>query len=388
MQHFHSIAGGLLGAVWLWRLVDAAFGMPKVDDITRKEWDVATKEATPRVTVVVPARNEAEGIQQCLSSLLAVDYPNLEVIAVNDRSTDRTGEIMDQLAATDAGKLRLKVIHVTKLPARWLGKTHAMWKAALEATGEWILFTDGDVVFRADTIRRAITYAEKSAADHLVLFPTMIMKSAGERMMIGLFQIMFVFGNRPWKVADPDAFDFIGVGAFNMIRKSAYEKIGTFEIMRLEVVDDLWLGKAVKQHRLAQRIVFGYGLISLRWAKGAMGVVGNLTKNFFALMRFNWAIALAAAVALAFLNLGPFAGVLLAHGWEKLGYGVALASIAAMYCGMSQKSKVSPMYFFAHPIGTVLLICTLVKSTWLALTQGGVTWRGTKYELAELKSKA
>ncbi|MCU1287127.1 MAG: glycosyl transferase, family 2 [Acidobacteriales bacterium] len=388
MHQFHSIAGGLLGAVWFWRLVDAALGMPKVDDINRPEWDVPTGQSAPRVTVVVPARNEAEGIQQCLSSLLALDYPNYEVIAVNDRSTDRTGEIMDEIAATEAGKKRLKVIHVTELPARWLGKTHAMWTAGLQATGEWILFTDGDVVYRADTIRRAIAYAEKSAADHLVLFPTMIMKSAGERMMIGLFQIMFVFGNRPWKVADPDAFDFIGVGAFNMIRKSAYEKIGTFEIMRLEVVDDLWLGKAVKQHRLAQRIVFGSGLISLRWAKGAMGVVGNLTKNFFALMRFNWAIALGAALALAFLNLGPFVGIALAPGWQKLGYGVALASIAGMYCGMSRKSKVSPIYFFAHPIGAVLLIYTLVKSTWLALTQGGVTWRGTKYGLAELKSKA
>jgi glycosyltransferase involved in cell wall biosynthesis len=386
MHTFHNIAGGVLGAVWVWRMVGAAIGMPKVDDITRPEWD-ATGDAArfqPRVSVVVPARNEEDGIGECLSSLLAADYPNYEVIAVDDRSSDRTGEIMERIAATDAGKQKLKVIHVAELPLRWLGKTHAMWSAAAQATGEWILFTDGDVIFRADTLRRAVAYAEHSRADHLVLFPTMIMNSAGERMMIGFFQAMFVFGNRPWKVADPDAFDFLGVGAFNMIRKSAYEKIGTYEAMRLEVVDDLWLGKAVKENRLAQRIVFGNGLISLHWAKGAMGVVGNLTKNFFALLRFKWWIAVAAVVGLAYVNIVPFIGVLFAPGWSKLGYGLALVAIAGLYGGMSRKSKVPPIYFLAHPVGAVLVIYTLMKSTWLVLSQGGVTWRGTKYALDEL----
>jgi glycosyltransferase involved in cell wall biosynthesis len=360
--------------------------MPKVDDITRPEWDLASGESAPRVTIVVPAKNEAECIEQCLRSLLAQDYPNYEVIAVDDRSSDTTGEIMDRIAATDAGKQKLNVIHVTELPPRWLGKTHAMWKAAEQGSGEWILFTDGDIVFREDTVRRAIGFAERSKGDHLVLFPTVTMKSAGERMMIGFLQTMFVFGNRPWKVADPDAYDFMGAGAFNMIRKTAYEKIGAFEALRLEVIDDLMLAKAVKKNRLAQRIAFGYGLITLRWGKSAMSVVGNLTKNLFAMMMFKWPLALAAAIALAFLNLGPFLGMFIAPGWAKLGYGLALMSIASMYLGMSRLSKVSPMYFFAHPVASVLMIYTLLRSTWLALSQGGVTWRGTKYALDELRN--
>jgi hypothetical protein len=216
----------------------------------------------------------------------------------------------------------------------------------------------------------------------------MIMKSAGERMMIGFFQAMFVLGNRPWKISDPDTYDFMGAGAFNMVRRSAYEKVGTFEALRLEVVDDLMFAKAIKQNRLAQRIVFGHGLISLRWGKSAMSTVGNLTKNIFALMRFKWPIALVAAVALVFLNLGPFVGVVVAPGLSKIGYGVALFSIASMYWGMSAKSNVSPIYFFAHPVASVLVVYTLAKSMWLALSQGGVTWRGTKYELEELRSKS
>src|SRR4051812_42454149 len=155
MHMFHYIFGGLLGAVWVWRMVGAAIGMPKVDDIRRPEWDSSAEDSAPRVSVVVPARNEEAGIGECLSSLLSMDYPDYEVIAVDDRSSDRTGEIMDGIATTEAGKQRLKVIHVAELPPRWLGKTHAMWSAAKESGGEWILFTDGDVVFRADTLRRA-----------------------------------------------------------------------------------------------------------------------------------------------------------------------------------------------------------------------------------------
>ncbi len=96
------------------------------------------------------------------------------------------------------------------------------------ATGDWLLFTDADVVFRADALRRAMVYAEREHADHVVLFPTMVMESVGERMMIAFFQSQFVFARRPWKVADPKSHDAIGVGAFNLIRREAYERVGTY----------------------------------------------------------------------------------------------------------------------------------------------------------------
>ena len=385
MHLFHWIFGGLLGALWLSRLIDGAIGMPSVADITRPEWDLYPKGPASRVTVIVPARNEEECIEQCLSSLLEQDYADYEIIAVNDRSTDKTGEVMDRLAEAESGKQCLRILHVAELPPRWLGKTHAMWTAASQATGDWILFTDGDIVFREDTLRRSVTYAQASGADHLVLYPTMIMKTFGERMMISFFQIMFVFANRAWKVADPKAHDFIGVGAFNMVRRSTYESIGSYEALRLTVIDDMFLGRLVKAKGFAQRNVFGRDLISLRWAKGAMGVVGNLNKNFFALMRFNWAISLLAAVLLAVVNIGPFAGLLAATGWSKAGYAVALLSIALLYVGMSSKSQVSPMYFVWHPVSTILVIYTLMRSTWAVLANDGITWRGTHYSLSELK---
>ncbi len=216
------IAGSLLALAWFSRLVDAAIGMPRIADIARPEWDrsPATPTGEPRVSIIVPARNEEEDIRETLVRLLALDYSNYEVIAVNDRSTDRTGAIIDDVAASSEAHGLLKAIHIPDLPSGWLGKTHAMWTSAQQATGAWLLFTDADVQFKPDALRRAVAYAETERADHVVLFPRMIMKRPSERMMIAFFQALFVFGHRPWKVADPRARDHMGVGAFNIVRRS------------------------------------------------------------------------------------------------------------------------------------------------------------------------
>jgi glycosyltransferase involved in cell wall biosynthesis len=403
MHYFHWIVGSVLAVAWFSRIVDAALGMPKVADICRPEWDrnPVSPSGNPRVSIIVPARNEEESIEQALTQLLALDYDNYEIIAVNDRSTDRTGEIMERMAKNPhfsqktegmgypAGNSlpseRLRVIHHQALPAGWLGKTHAMWTATNQAAGDWLLFTDADVMFKPESLRRALAYAEAEHADHVVLFPRMIMKRAGEYMTIAFFQTMFVFGHRPWKVADPKTRDHMGVGAFNLIRRTVYDAVGTYEALCMEVLDDMKLGKVVKNAGFAQRNVFGEDLISIRWAQGAMGVVNNLTKNFFAVLSFQWWRTLISAFGLAFLNLMPFFGVWLAHGWARLPYAVALLSIFLIYLGMSWRSAVPSYYFFLHPISTVLFVYTLLRSMFLTLWNDGIVWRGTKYPLEELR---
>jgi glycosyltransferase involved in cell wall biosynthesis len=387
MHYFHWIAGTILALAWFSRIIDAAIGMPSVANITNPEWNLNPVAASgnPLVSIIVPARNEEKDIEQSLTRLLALDYDNYEVIAVNDRSADRTGEIMESIAARPAVHDRLRVIHHRELPSGWLGKTHAMWTATNEARGDWLLFTDADVQFKPDALRRALAYAEAERADHVVVFPQMIMKRPGEFMMIAFFQTMFVFGHRPWKVADPKSKDHMGVGAFNLIRRSAYEAVGTYEALRMEVLDDMKLGKVVKNAGFAQRNVFGEDLISIRWARGARGVVENLTKNFFAVLSFQWWRTLIAAFGLAFLNLMPFVGVWLAHGWERLPYAIALASMFSIYAGMSWRSGVPAYYFLLHPVSTVLFVYTLLLSMCHALWNDGIIWRGTRYPLEELR---
>lgn len=386
------IAAWLVAAVWIQHLLQAAIGMRRIADVRNAEYDVAadaivssdTGRRAPKVTIVVPARNEARTNEPALRSLRHLDYPNYEIIAVNDRSDDGTGEIMRRIAAESEGA-PIQVVHVAKLPKGWLGKTHAMWRGAQQGSGDWILFTDADVLFGPDALRRALAYAEKSSADHLVLFPTMITKSADERMMLAVFQALIGFGHRPWKVADPKSRDYIGIGAFNMVRRSVYEKLGTYERMKLAVIDDMQLGQMVKKGGFRQRVAFGRDLASIHWATGAFGIVHNLSKNFFAYVRFSTVLAIGAAFGLLFLNLLPFVGLILASGWAWVGYAVAVLCIFAIYVGMSQKSDISAWYIVTHPVSSVLVAYTILLSAFSTFRNGGVMWRGTLYPLDELR---
>jgi glycosyltransferase involved in cell wall biosynthesis len=372
--------GVVLALIWASRAMDAFFGLRRIPDISSGGAPSAPESL---LTIIVPARNEAQSIEAAIRSLLELDYREYEIIAVDDRSTDHTGAILERLAAEAGGRLR--VLHVTDLPSRWLGKTHAMWLAATQAKGDWLLFTDADVVFRPDSLCRAVAHAEQIGADHLVLAPELQMHTPGERMMLAFFQLMFVFGHRPWKVADPRAADHIGVGAFNLIRRSVYERIGTYRALRLSVLDDMKLGQFVKQSGFAQRYVIGGDLVSLRWACGGFGVMHNLTKNFFAILQYRLWRTVGFTALLMLFNLGPYVGVAFAPGLARVGYAAALAVIACMYLGMSWYSQVTPRYFLLHPIATILFDYTVVRSAVLTLVRGAVVWRGTRYPLDELR---
>ena len=384
MIYFRWIAGCLLALIWFSRVVDAWRGVRTLADISQPEWDrnPALAVANPKVAIIVPARNEEGSIAQALRRLLALDYGNYQVIAINDRSTDSTGQIMDSVASEARG--RLKIVHIRELPSGWMGKAHAMWTAANQTDAEWLLFTDADVMFHPDCLRRAITYAETEHADHVVLLPHVIMKRPGEKMMVGFFQLLFVFGHRPWKCADPKARDHMGVGAFNLVRRAAYEAVGTYERLRFEVVDDMKLGKVIKNAGFRQRVVLG-DLIEIRWAHGARGVVNNLTKNFFAVMSFQVWRAVGGSIAVAVMNLLPFLGLLLAPGWTRIVYGLALVSMFGLYAGIWRRDEIPPWYFALHPVSTVLFIYTILRSMFVTLWNGGVEWRGTFYPLEDLR---
>ncbi len=377
------LGGALILLFWADRLRDAAEGMPSVADLAEPRWDRQLRPA-PRVAIVVPARNEEPSVERCLHSLLALEYPNYEIIAVDDRSDDGTGGILDAIAHDH--RARLRVMHVRDLPAGWLGKPHAMWAASQEVKdAEWLLFTDADVVFRPDTLRRAIAYAENESADHLVLFPAYQVRGAGEKIMMAGFHMLFVLGHRPWKVANPQADDFMGLGPFNLIRWSAYRRIGGFERLRMEVIEDMKLGKLVKQHGLRQRNAFGRNLLPWRWGTGAVGISRNLTKNLYALMQFRWPKALGACALLLIFNFFPLVGIALAPGWAKAPYGMALACIAALHYGMGRRTTVPAWTFLLYPVSTALIVFTMLRSIAHVARHGGVVWRGTRYDVEELR---
>ena len=389
---FYWISGVLLALIWLVPALQFALHFSEVADLTQPEWNPSQDAGLPSLTIVVPARNEEAEIEAALQSLLQLNYPQYQIVAVNDRSTDQTGAIMERLAAEPSAAGKLRTIHVNELPSGWLGKVHAMWlgsqgNAAQPTSSDWLLFTDADCVFHADTLRRAIHYATRTSTDHLVLFPTAHMKTLGERMMISFPQVMSTFAMRPWKVRDPQARDHIGVGAFNLIRRSAYNAIGTYENLRLEVVDDIKLGESIKKAGLRQDVVFGPDLVSLRWAVGAAGVVANLEKNLFAFLRFRISLVMAVCAVTFFLCVCPFLGVFLAPAWAKAGFVAAVAMIALAYTLTGRYMGNSALLFLTCPVAALVFNFAALQSAFLALRDGAITWRGTKYSLTELKKK-
>ena len=382
-----TIAWWLLGLLlaWFWwsRLSDAVRGFRSVDDIAGEQWNIRPQPA-PRVSIIVPGRNEAESVERCLQRLISIDYPDFEIIAINDRSTDATGILMDGVALGHTSEPKLQVLHIRELPPGWMGKQHAMWQAAQRATGDWLLFTDADVSFHPEVLRRAVAYAEAKSCDHLVVFPSYCLRLDEQIFMAG-FQMLFILGHRPWKVADPKAPDWIGLGPFNMVRRSAYEKVGTWEALKMEVIEDMKLGKLIKQNGLSQRNVYGPGLLPWRWGKGALGISRNLAKNMFALLAFRWGKATGALALMLAIFLLPLAGVIWAPSWAKLPYAAALACLAGLYVGMGKRTPVPAWTFLVYPLSVLMIAATLLRSMAHAAWHRGVVWRGTHYKLEELR---
>ncbi|MHB8301208.1 MAG: glycosyltransferase family 2 protein [Acidobacteriaceae bacterium] len=388
-EHLAVVASAWLVAVaWLWRILPALWMLPGIPNLCDPVYDTAFgPEACPSLAVIVPGRNEARDIEPCLQSLLANDYPRLRVIAVNDRSTDDTGARMDKVtAAASCGRLR--TLHVADLPPGWLGKPHAMAIAVEQTESDWLLFTDADVLFAPDAVRRAMAYAMQSKADHMVVFPTLILRGGGEKMLIAFFQSVSALAARPWKIADPKAKrDYVGVGAFTLVRRPVYEALGGFAQLRMEVLEDLRFGYRVKQHDYAQRVAFGKDMVRIRWADSAWGMLENLTKNLYSVFRFRATILLGTCVGLFVLCLAPFLELFFAGATRWAGI-VVLAALLLLNLHYWWQTKISPAYLALLPVAMLMFVFTLLRSMLLVLWRGGVLWRGTLYPLKELRRQA
>jgi glycosyltransferase involved in cell wall biosynthesis len=376
----------VVALAWAMRTVQWLRGMGRVPDLTQAAYAPDDNDLRSKVSVIVPACNEAPAIESCLRSLLGSRGLQLEILAVDDRSTDATGRIMDSLALEfAAGPHGLRVIHVQTLPEGWMGKTHAMGLAAAQSTGDWLLFTDGDILYARETLARALGFAERERVDHLILYPTMIFKNFGERMMLSFLHALSIWGPRPWKVGDAQTKDYIGIGAFNLIRRPVYENIGGWGALRMEVLEDLRMGYTIKRAGYRQRAVFGRDLLRVRWAEGAIGVVNGMTKNLFAIFRFRLVVAASAWCSLIGLCLLPLVGMAFGSVAPLV---VMLTAVAILYARFHRLGLPNAGYVVTFPVGAVLFLFALGQSILRTLLQQGVVWRGTFYPLAELRKHA
>jgi len=377
---FFTAVLGLIAIAWIAEFAILAWGVPSLPSIGKIA--PAADADCPPISVLFAARDEAEKLPGALATMLALDYPRYEVIAVNDRSEDGTGAILDHAARGDA---RLKVVRVDSLPPGWLGKPHALQQAYERSTGEWLIFTDADVHFAPDVLRRAVTLANEKKWEHMTLMCDAKMFTFGERIAMTFFGMAFMIGTRPWEASNSRAAGYSGVGAFQMIRRSAYEKLGTHRRLAMEVVDDMKLGKLAKEAGVRSGVGKAGGFVSVHWHAGIGNIVRGVTKNFFATTGYRvWTAAAQVAGVLAVCVL-PAAALPFVRGWALVFACVATALPIIATAGVAWELKTPLAYALTFPIGALIFAWMLARSTIVTLWRGGIVWRGTFYRLEELK---
>ncbi len=380
MHLFGLILCGFIASFWVFYGLHIAYGalrLPMIKDIA-----LAPDAECPRISILLAARDEEEKLPAALATLMEIDYPSLEVVAVDDRSRDTTGRILDDFTALHP---RLRVVHVADLPPGWLGKPHALQKAYEAATGEWLLFTDADVRFKPDVVRRAIALAKRQNLDHLSLLCDVEMMGFWEKTLITFFVAVFHLATNPHRVGNPHSPFYVGIGAFQLLKRSTYEASGTHRRLAMEVIDDMKLGKLIKRSGFRSGVGIAQDAVVVRWHDGLGNLIRGVTKNFFASFGYNLGFVGAGIGGLLLINLAPFLGVVFGHGLIRIFAAIALAIALCFYGGAAVSMRVSPLYGFTHPLGAILLSYMLLRSTVVTLKQGGIVWRDTFYPLDDLK---
>jgi len=353
----------------------------------------------PTLSVVVTARDEAEAIETTVRRLLAQRYGDLEVIVVDDRSTDGTGEILDRLL-DGAGTGRLTVVHNRDLPRGWLGKCHACHLGAERARGEWILFMDGDVeLVREDLLARAAALARTRGLDHIAVIPDQRPLSPLHQALISVFAQMYLLAARAYEIDRDRRRGGVGIGAFNLVKRSAYDRIGGHTLLKMDPADDYKLGRLLKESGARQRLFDGVGLVRCAWHRGALNVARGLEKNLFAgfdysvleLLGFTCLVVALVFGPAALAVLGALVGVrdgspvAVGAAWLPLLLQIVFigsgARLQARRYGMSALRLA-----LSYPAAALLLLGAAWNSAFRTIARGGVRWRDTFYPLAELRA--
>jgi glycosyltransferase involved in cell wall biosynthesis len=370
-----TVAAYVIIAIDLWQGNRRVRSLRDVAPLDAAEW--------PRVSVVIAARNEARNIEEALQSVLNQDYPHLEIIVADDRSTDDTGRILDRMAASDE---RLRPLHITELPPGWLGKNHALDYGARQATGDFLLFTDADIVMHKAAVRLAISHALRERRDHIAIGPEAHMPGVMLNAFLGVFGLFFSLFSKPWKAVDPRSSRFIGIGAFNLVRAEAYRQIGGHERIRMRPDDDMKLGKLIKQEGYRQELLHGVGMIRVEWYASVRELIDGTEKNFFAGLEYNLAVAVGAVVLQLALFIWPFVAVWVttdATRWLNL---ASVLMVLVIYAVGAPLVGARRRYAFLFPVSVLLFIYLMWNAARKTILNGGINWRDTHYPLAELKA--
>jgi hypothetical protein len=359
------------------RVIRAVHVLPRLDAVS------PDGSVWPAVSLIVAACNEADTIEQAARTLLAIDYPQLEIIVVNDRSTDNTGEIIGGLADEDP---RLRAVHIGALPPGWLGKVYALHQATEIATGKYLVFTDADVHFAPEMLRRAVTLCERDDIGHLAVLPatrggTLAADAAIASFAIGLFT---AFDTK--SVGREGSDEVVGVGAFGMIRREGFESTSGWPWLKMEILDDLGLAQMmVHQGGVSPCIVNGQGQLSLSWYEDLPAMVRGLEKNSFVGLCNSSLIRAGFMASVPFLLVAAVIAAAFLHGLAQVAGLLYLLSLVWLARAFRSTIGHPPLATVLSHFFLPVLSWAILRSTYKTLRQRGIYWRGTFYPLQALR---
>jgi chlorobactene glucosyltransferase len=344
----------------------------------------------PRISVIVPARNEARNIRRCVEALLAQTYPDFELLVLDDRSTDATPAILAKLAQRDT---RLRLLHGAELPPGWAGKPHALAQAAAEAHGDWLCFVDADTFVTPDALASVFAAARARKADLFTILTEQELGTFWEKVILPLVFTGLSVGFSPRKVNRPETPDAIANGQFILIRRGVYDAVGGHTALHDSIVEDKDMAVLVK--RSGYRLIVADGMQVARtrmytslpemwegWTKNIfLGLKGSagllLLGGFGAFLSLFAALALPLwlAAGLAWARAGGGWGALLVAGEAALLWGYLVFWRALACRGM----RIPMAYALTVPLGAAVFAGMMLASTWKVLSGRGVTWKGRRY---------
>ncbi len=378
----YVVVGGLYWLLNALVAVRTIRAVPRLEDVRPPDPAV-----WPRVSLIIAACDEGDTIEAAMASRLREDYPDLEFILVDDRSTDDTGRIIDRVAASDP---RVKPLHIRSLPDGWLGKVHAMHQAVQVATGDWLLFTDADVHFAPGTIRRTIANCLHRNLDHLAAFPAMQSSTFWLDVVMAGFLRLFFLGIRAWAVEDPASKACIGIGAFNLVRRTAFDRTEGFPWLKLELGDDVALGMLLKSHGCRSSFVNARKHVSVRWYSSVRQMARGAERGgYTVLARFSLFRAISLGMAMLALELAPFLAMF-ALGMPVVQIAGAIAAVVALATTVAvslwMDRPILPALLL--PAASAILSGFVLRAGYLGYHRGGILWRGTLYKSEVLRAGA
>ncbi len=361
---------------WMAVMLDTLIGMRQVKVLDAGM--TLPDDTLPEVSIIITAKDEEASIARSLRSLQNLDYPKYEVIVVNDRSEDGT---LDEIMKIQKEWPRLQVVTIEELPDGWVGKNYACYRGYEKSTGGVLLFTDADVMFKPESLKTAIAHLETHSADHLAVSPAIYGESFFLRLFVKYFFFSFLIFFRPWAGG-------MGVGAFNMFRREAYEHIGTHRSVALRPDEDLQLGKLVKKSGLRQRFASGKLLLSVQWYTSLREAMYGIEKNAFAGLSYNYFMAGGAVLGQVVLFVIPFVAVFLTGDVIQHLYVAVIVMIFTVFIIHTTVFSMRKGYDAVFlPIAALLFLFTICRALIKTILYRGIHWRGTFYSLQELRKR-